>query len=49
MFAASEGHVDVVKLLLTHNADKTLVDVDGDTAASFARKNNHTKVVELLE
>ncbi len=49
MFAASEGHVDVVKLLLTHNADKSLVDVDGDSAADFARKNGHTKVVEALQ
>ena len=49
MFAASEGHLDVVQLLLEHDADKTLVDVDGDTAADFARQNGHMKVVELLK
>ena len=49
MFAASEGHIDVVKLLLKHDADKTLRDIDGDTAASFARKNGHTKIVDLLD
>ena len=46
MFAAAEGHIDVVRLLLNHDADRTLKDVDGDTAADFAGKNGHTEVVK---
>ena len=49
MFAAAEGHADVVKLLLEHKADKTLVDVDGDSAADFARQKGHTQAVEILK
>jgi hypothetical protein len=49
MFAAAEGHVKNVELLLIHNADRSLVDVDGDTAADFARKKGHADVVRLLE
>ena len=49
MTAAAEGQEEVVRLLLTHGADPTLVDEDGDTAASFARQKGHTAVVTLLE
>lgn len=49
MTAASEGLAGNVRLLLTHGADPSLVDKDGDTAASFARQNGHAEVVELLE
>ena len=49
MYAAAEGNTDVVKILLKHGADKNLKDVDGDTAANFARKNKHTEIVELLK
>lgn len=49
MTASSEGLVEVVRLLLVHGADPSLVDKDGDTAASFARQNGHAEVVELLE
>ncbi len=49
MTAASEGLVEVVRLLLANGADPSLVDKDGDTAASFARQNGHMEVLELLE
>ena len=49
MTAAAEGLVDVVRLLLTYGADRNLEDQDGDTALSFAKRNGHTEVVELLE
>ena len=49
MTAAAEGQTEVVRLLLEHGADPGLKDKDGDTAASFARENGHTAVVELLE
>lgn len=49
MWAAAEGQVENVKLLLKHNADITLKDVDGDTAESFAAKAGHTAIVEVLQ
>ena len=48
MHAAAEGYIEVVKILLDHGADATLKDIDGDTAESFARKNGHTGVADLL-
>jgi ankyrin repeat protein len=29
MFAAAEGHIDVVRILLEYNADPSLEDTDG--------------------
>jgi ankyrin repeat protein len=49
MTAASEGLVDIVRVLLEHGADPSLVDKDGDTAASFAQQNGHAEVVALLQ
>ena len=48
MFAAAEGQYEIVKLLLDAGADKTIKDVDGDTAESFAIQNKHTNVAKLL-
>jgi uncharacterized protein len=48
MYAASEGQAAVVKVLLKHHADPLLKDADGETALTFARKNNHPEVAELL-
>jgi ankyrin repeat protein len=39
MHAAAEGHLEVVKVLIAHGADKSLKDVDGDDAASFAAQS----------
>ncbi len=49
MHAAAEGHLEVVKILIDHGADHTLTDIDGDNAASFARQNGHSQVVEYLQ
>ncbi len=49
MTAAAEGQLEVVRLLLAYGADPGLEDKDGDTAASFARQNGHSAVVDLLE
>lgn len=49
MTAASKGDVEVVQLLLDNGANADLKDVDGDTAASFARQYRQSAVVELLE
>ena len=49
MFAAAEGNIAVVRVLLEHGADAEAVDVDGDTALSFARQKGHKEVAALLE
>lgn len=49
MWAAAEGQLENVKLLLEKGADLSLKDVDGDTAESFARKQNHTAIAQLLQ
>ncbi len=48
MYAAAEGQVEVVEVLLKHQADPGLRDVDGDTARDFASQNGHSAVVQLL-
>ncbi|MHC5085877.1 MAG: ankyrin repeat domain-containing protein [Planctomycetota bacterium] len=49
MFAAAEGQVENVKILLKYGADWKLTDIDGDTAASFAAKNGHQQVAQIIE
>ena len=49
MFAAAEGKVGVVEVLLEHNADISLRDVDGDTALGFATQNGHRAIVDRLK
>lgn len=49
MFAAAEGHLENVKLLLGQGADYKLKDTDGDTAASFAVNNGHSQVAKMIE
>ncbi|MBL7111125.1 MAG: ankyrin repeat domain-containing protein [Bacteroidales bacterium] len=49
MFAAAEGYIDVVRILLEYHADPSLKDIDGDTAETFARQNGHDEVAELLK
>lgn len=49
MHAATAGNLDVVKLLITHGADLSMTDVDGDDAESFARQAGHLKVAEYLQ
>ena len=48
MHAAAEGHLEVVKVLISYGADRSLRDVDGDNAASFAAQSGHTHIVEYL-
>jgi len=48
MHAAAEGSLDVVKVLIANGADRSLKDVDGDDAASFAAQAGHMQVVEYL-
>ena len=48
MHAAAEGNLDVVKVLIANGSDRSLKDVDGDDAASFATQAGHMQVVEYL-
>ncbi len=49
MFAAAEGQVQIVKILMEQGADIHLADVDGETAADFARNNGHQDVLQILQ
>jgi len=45
MMAAQKGHKDIVELLLQHNADPTIKNSDGKTAADFA---TNPEIKEML-
>jgi len=49
MYAASEGNLEVVKVLMEAGADHTLKDVDGDDAKTFALQAGHSEVAAFLE
>lgn len=49
MFAAAEGQLEVVKILLENNANPFLKDVDGDDAMTFAENNGHKEIAALLK
>ena len=49
MFAASEGQLDVVKILLKAGANFGLKDIDGDSAEAFARQNGHVAVADYIK
>lgn len=46
--AATEGHTDVVKFLLTHGADSSLQCQFTNTALHIATQKNHIDVVKIL-
>jgi len=48
MFAAAEGQLDVVKVLLSRRAAPLLRDIDGDNARTFAENNGHKEIATLL-
>lgn len=49
MMAASEGNIEVVRVLLLNGASVGTTDRDGDTASKFAREKGHAAVLELLQ
>ena len=48
MMASTEGHAEMVALLLKFGADRTLKDDDGLTAKDVARKNGNEALIPLL-
>ncbi len=48
MTAAGEGYLDVVKVLLMHNAQVNATNDSGETAMHFAVRNNQPEIVSLL-
>jgi ankyrin repeat protein len=49
MLAAEKGYLDIVKELLAKGANVNIQTKKGKTALSFARKNDHTEIIELLK
>ena len=49
IWAAKQGHRDTVATLLRHQADRTLRDFAGKTAADWARETGRTEVLQLLQ
>jgi uncharacterized protein len=49
MFAAAEGHLDVVRTILDRNPNIEFREVDGENALDFAVQRNHLDVVELIK
>jgi glutaminase len=47
--AASEGHLDVVKYLISKGADVNIRDARGNDALGDARRENRTDVIDYLE
>jgi ankyrin repeat protein len=47
-YASEDGHTDVVKLLLEHNANIDTANKCGKQAIHYASKYGHTDVVKLL-
>ncbi|MBI9020934.1 MAG: ankyrin repeat domain-containing protein [Verrucomicrobia bacterium] len=49
MFAAGEGLSPIVDILLEAGADPSMVDVDNDTAANFARQRGFIALADKLQ
>ncbi|WP_430814278.1 ankyrin repeat domain-containing protein [Carboxylicivirga sp. RSCT41] len=49
MFAAGEGQLEVIKLLVANGADLTKLDTDGESALDFATANGHAETVKYLQ
>ncbi|MFC4298543.1 ankyrin repeat domain-containing protein [Castellaniella hirudinis] len=49
MMAALSGKPEIVRLLLEHGADPTMFNAAHETAADWARKNNHASLADGLD
>lgn len=47
--AASEGHIDAVKYLISHGANPLHRDIRNNDALGDARRENRQEVIEYLE
>lgn len=47
-FAAANGHIEVVKLLLDHGAHVSTTNEGGETPLHYATKGGHTEVMTIL-
>lgn len=48
MWAAQEGHLETVQLLLDNGAKTAIKDAMGHTALDMARRNDHSHIVDIL-
>jgi len=48
MIAATNGSVEIIRLLLDKGADTSLKDKSGKTPLQWARTNNRIRAVEIL-
>lgn len=48
-WAAAQGYENIVRLLLTAGADRTLEDINEKTPLSMAKKNGHDKIAKMLQ
>jgi ankyrin repeat protein len=49
IWAAKQGHRQTVQTLMHHQADPTLKDLSGRTAANWAREAGHPDLLPLIE
>ena len=49
IYAASEGHVEVVQLLLSAEADTEKANKDGCTPLICATQRHHEEIIQLLQ
>ncbi len=48
MYAATKGHIDIVKALIDRGVDINVKDKDNDTALIIAKKNGYNDIVQFL-
>lgn len=48
MMAASEGQLEVLKVLVSNGADLKMVDVDGESSLDFAKSKGHKAVADYI-
>lgn len=49
MVASTRGDVEIVKLLIAHKADVNLRTSLGTSACDYAKRNEHTEIIEILK